>query len=139
MRISGGFLVAALLAAGFTLYLTGRDTSSTFDAVATVADELREQDVTGQSLDRETATRMATVMDGLLDFPDTIGDHVDDLRVMAETAASWAACWPASPGTRAAISTAPTACKSVRSGCIARPATAASRAGPSASRATRST
>ena len=84
-------MVTALLAAGFTLYLTGRDTSSTFDAVATVADELREQGVTGQSLDRETANRMASVMDGLLDFPDTIGDHADDLRVMAETAASWAA------------------------------------------------
>lgn len=91
MRISGGFLLTALLAAGFTLYLTGRDTSSTFDAVGSVADELREQGVTGQSLDRETATRMATVMDGLLEFPDTIGDHVDDLRVMAETTASWAA------------------------------------------------
>lgn len=91
MRISGGFMVTALLAAGFTLYLTGRDTSSTSDAVATVADELREQGVTGQSLDRETANRMATVMDGFLDFPDTIGDHVDDLRIMAETAASWAA------------------------------------------------
>jgi len=91
MRISGGFMVTALLAAGFTLYLTGRDTSSTLDAVATVADELREKGVTGQSLDRETAQRMVTVMGGLLEFPDTIGDHVDDLRIMAETAASWAA------------------------------------------------
>lgn len=91
MRVSGGFMVAVLLAAGFALYLTGRDATSTFDAVAVAADGLREQDVQGQALDLQTADRMVTFMAGLLDFPDTIGDHVDEVRMVADTAASWAA------------------------------------------------
>lgn len=94
MRISGGFLVTALLAAGFALYLTGRDATSSFDAVTTVADQLREEGVEGQALDGETARRMVTVMDGLVEFPESISDHVDDLRIITETAASWAAAAP---------------------------------------------
>ena len=91
MRVSGGFMVTALLAAGFALYLGGRDTTSSFDAVAVAADGLRERDVQGRALDLETADRMVTFMDGLLDVPDTVGDHVDEVRMVAETAASWAA------------------------------------------------
>jgi hypothetical protein len=95
MRISGGFLVAALIAAGFALFLTGRDTVSSLDAVTSVADGLREQGVDGRALDTETARHMTTVMRDLIDTPDVITDHGDDLRVMAETAASWAAAAPA--------------------------------------------
>ncbi len=94
MRISGGFMVTALVAAGFTLYLTGRDAGSSFDAVTEVADELREEGVTGVALDGETARSMVTVMGGLVEFPDSISDHVADLRIMSETAASWAAAAP---------------------------------------------
>jgi len=94
MRISGGFMVTALVAAGFALYLTGRDAGSSIDAVTTVADELREEGVLGRALEVETARRMVTVMEGLLEFPESIPDHVDDLRIMAETAASWAAAAP---------------------------------------------
>jgi hypothetical protein len=91
MRISGGFAVTALIAAGFALYLTGRDTTSSFDAVNAAADDLRETGVVGRELDVETATRMAAVMDSLLESPNAIGDHVGDLRNIADTAASWAA------------------------------------------------
>ncbi len=91
MRLSGGFTVTALLAAGFALYLTGRDTTSSFDAVAVVADGLRERDVSAQVLDLQTADRMVTFMEGLLELPDTVGDRIEDVRTIAETAASWAA------------------------------------------------
>ncbi len=91
MRISGGFVVTALIAAGFALYLTGRDTTSSFDAVNTAADGLRESGVVGQEFEVDTATRMVAVMDSLLESPDTISDHVEDLRNIADTAASWAA------------------------------------------------
>jgi len=94
MRISGGLLVAALLAAGFALYLTGRDATSSIDAVTTVADGLREEGVEGAALDSESASGMIDVMDGLLADPASIADHVDDLRVIADTAASWAAAAP---------------------------------------------
>jgi hypothetical protein len=94
MRISGGFMVMALLAAGFTLYLTSRDATSSIDAVTAVADGLREQGVEGQALDGETARRMVAVMDGLVESPDSITDHIDDLRIMVDTAASWAAASP---------------------------------------------
>lgn len=105
MRFSGGFLVVALLAAGFTLYLTSRDATSSIDAVATMAGQLREQGVDGQALDRETAQHMVTAMEGLVADPDSIADHVDDLRVMVETAASWAAASPpASRDLHAAVS-----------------------------------
>jgi hypothetical protein len=98
MRISGGFVVTALIAAGFALYLTGRDTTSSFDAVNAAADDLRETGVSGQELEIETAARMVNVMDELLEHPDTIGDQVDDLRTLADTAASWAAA--AAPASR---------------------------------------
>lgn len=94
MRISGGFMVTALLAAGFALYLTGRDAGSSIDAVTAVADELREVGVVGQTLEGETARSMVTVMEGLVEVPDSISDHVADLRIMADTAASWAAGAP---------------------------------------------
>jgi hypothetical protein len=98
MRISGGLAVTALIAAGFALYLTGRDTTSSFDALNAAADGLRETGVAGQELEIETATRMVTAMDELLEDPDALGDHVDDLRNIADVAASWAAA--AGPASR---------------------------------------
>lgn len=105
MRISGGFLVVALLAAGFTLYLTSRDATSSIDAVAAMADQLREQGVDGRVLDHETARHMVDVMENLVEYPDSIADHVDDLRTIVDTAASWAAASPpASRDLHAAVS-----------------------------------
>lgn len=98
MRISGGFFVAVLLAAGFAVYLTGRDARTSFDAVNTAAEGLREEGVEGRSLDPDTASRMVAAMEGLLEFPQTIADHREDLRAMAEIAASWAAA--AAPASR---------------------------------------
>ena len=94
MRISGGFIVTALVAAGFALYLTGRDARSSFDAVNMAADGLREEGVQGREVDTEAAARMVVFLKDLLEFPDTIEEHLDDLRTVAEIAASWASAAP---------------------------------------------
>lgn len=90
MRVFGVLLVGVLIAAGFVLYLTSRDTTESLDAVATIAADLREEGVAGRPLDRVAAQRMITAMEGLLEAPETISDHVEDLKSFAETAASWA-------------------------------------------------
>jgi hypothetical protein len=90
MRIFGIFFLGALIAAGFYLYLGARDATSSLDAVAIVASGLREENVTGSTLDRETARQMISAMEELLAAPDTISDHVEDFKTFAATAASWA-------------------------------------------------
>jgi hypothetical protein len=98
------FLVL-LLAAGFVLYLTARDATSSLDAVATVATDLREEGVTGRDLDRNLARQMIDAMGGLVIEPDTIGEHVEDLKTFAATAASWADAAP-SPSTELRVAVA---------------------------------
>jgi hypothetical protein len=91
MRASGALLIAALLAAGYALYLNGRDATASLDAVTTMADGLREERVAGRSFDTQAAASMIAAMEELVAAPDTIGDHIADLRVFADTAGSWAA------------------------------------------------
>lgn len=90
MRVSGALFLVLLIAVGFVLYLTARDTTSSLDAVATVAADLREEGVTGRALDRDLARQMIDAMDDLVTAPDTIPEHVDDLKTFAATAAAWA-------------------------------------------------
>jgi len=90
VRIFGIFFLGALIAAGFYLYLGARDATSSLDAVAAVASSLREANITGNALDREAARQMISAMEDLLGAPDTIPDHVEDLKTFAATAASWA-------------------------------------------------
>jgi hypothetical protein len=86
------------------LYLTGRDATASLDAVAVVATDLREAGVTGRALDRDLALQMINGMDGLLETPDTIPDHLDDLKTFASTAAAWADAAPSpSSELRAAV------------------------------------
>jgi hypothetical protein len=98
------FFISILMAVGYMLYLTGRDATSSLDAVATVATDLREQGVTGRALDRDLALQMIEAMDNLLATPDTIPDHIDDLKTFAATAAAWADAAPSpSSELRAAV------------------------------------
>ena len=90
MRVSGVLFIGLVIAAAYGLYLSAKDTTSSLDAVAKVAANLREEGVTGSSLDRDHAQRMIAAMNDLLATPDTIPDHAEDLRVFAETAAAWA-------------------------------------------------
>jgi hypothetical protein len=104
MRISGALFISLLLAVGFMLYLGGRDATSSLDAMATVANGLRETGVSAHTLDRGVALQMVTAMEDLLAVPNTIDEHVEDLTVVATTAASWAADAPVpSPELRVAV------------------------------------
>jgi hypothetical protein len=86
------------------LYLTGRDATSSLDAIVTVATDLREQGVTGKRLDRDGALQLVAAMDDLVTSPESIPEHVDDLKIIAETAAAWADAAPSpSAELRAAV------------------------------------
>lgn len=104
LRISGALFITILIAVGYMLYLTGRDATSSLDAVALVATDLREEGVTGRDLDRDLAIQMVDAMDHLLAAPDTIPDHIEDLKTFAATAAAWADAAPSpSSELRAAV------------------------------------
>ena len=79
MRFSGVLTVGVLIAAAVALYLTSRDATSSLDAFAAVASDLRAEGVVGTSLDRDVAQQMLFAMDDLLARPDTIPVHVDSL------------------------------------------------------------
>ncbi|MBD3872342.1 MAG: hypothetical protein IFK91_05410, partial [Acidobacteria bacterium] len=79
-----------LIAAAFYLYLGARDATSSFDAVTTVASTLRESDVDARTLDRRTAREIISAMEVLQADPETISDHLAELKTFAATAASWA-------------------------------------------------
>ena len=94
MRISGVLFLGVLIAAAYVLYLGAVDSTASLDAVAPVASTLREEGVTGSALDSDRAERMIVAMEGLLATPETIADHVEDLRTFTSTAASWANAAP---------------------------------------------
>jgi hypothetical protein len=105
LRISGALFLVLLMAVGFMLYLTARDATSSLDAIAAVATDLREEGVIGRALDRDLALQMIDAMDSLLVSPATIPEHVDDLKTFAATAAAWADGAP-SPSTELRIAVA---------------------------------
>jgi hypothetical protein len=90
LRISGALFLTLLMAVGYMLYLTARDATSSLDAIATVATDLREQGVQGRALDYDLALQMIEAMQSLLASPETIPEHVEDLKTFAATAAAWA-------------------------------------------------
>jgi hypothetical protein len=104
LRISGALFITILIAVGYMLYLTGRDATSSLDAVALVATDLREEGVTGSDIDRDLAIQMVDAMDQLLAAPNTIPDHIEDLKTFAASAAAWADAAPSpSSELRAAV------------------------------------
>jgi hypothetical protein len=105
VRISGALFLVVLMAVGFMLYLTARDATSSLDAIAVVATDLREEGVTGRALDRHLAFQMIDAMDSLLVSPETIPDHVGELKTFAATAAAWADAAP-SPSTELRVAVA---------------------------------
>jgi len=104
LRISGALFLTILIAVGYMMYLMGRDATSSLDAVAAVATDLREVGVTARALDRDLALQMIDAMEGLLDTPDSIPDHIDDFKTFSATAAAWADAAPSpSSELRAAV------------------------------------
>jgi len=91
MRISGALILMVVLVMAVVVVLQSRDVERTQDAVAVISTELREEGVAGASLDRDRALAVIAVLEGLVHDPDAIASHVDDLKTIAGTAATWAA------------------------------------------------
>jgi hypothetical protein len=98
MRVFGALFIAILLAMAAVLYLQREDTEASLRAVSSVAADLREDGVSGRALDPEMAARMVDSLQELVDHPEEIRKHVDDLKTVTTTAAAWAAAAP-SPST----------------------------------------
>lgn len=104
MRIFGALLLVVLLAMAAVLYLAREDTAASLQAVTAVAADLREPGVSRRTLKPETAARMVNAMQELVDHPDRITGHIDDLKTFAAISASWAdAAHAPSPELRAAV------------------------------------
>jgi len=90
MRIFGALLIVVLLAMAAVLYLSQEDTAASLQAVTAIAADLRESGISRSTFEPETAARMVSVMQEMLDYPEGISSHTDDLKTIAATAASWA-------------------------------------------------
>lgn len=90
MRVIGVFMILLLLGTALVLFLASRDAKSSMEAVALVADELREEGVVGAEIDHLAAARIIGVLERLVAEPESAAKHLEDLRVITETAAAWA-------------------------------------------------
>ena len=94
MRVIGVLAIIILIALAAVLFLQRESATASFQAVRAIATDLREEGVTGRSFDGELAARMASSMQLLVDHPEAIADHTDELATIAATAASWADAAP---------------------------------------------
>jgi hypothetical protein len=102
VRIFGGLFLIVLIAMATALYLRTESVKSSFDAVSSVASDLREEGVEGRSFDRRAAQRMVESLSALVAAPGGIRDSVEELRAVSATAAAWAAAAP-SPSLELAV------------------------------------
>jgi hypothetical protein len=91
MRISGALILVVVISMAVVVILQSRDVTAKRQALAVIATELREEGVDGATFDRERAFELISVLDGLSGDPDSIQNHLDDLKTISSTAASWAA------------------------------------------------
>jgi hypothetical protein len=90
MRIFGALLIVVLLAMAAVLYLSREDTATSLQAVTALSADLREHGVERSPFEPERAARLIAAMQELVDHPDRISGHVDDLKTISSTAAAWA-------------------------------------------------
>ncbi len=91
MRISGILILVVVISMAVVVFLQSRDVTAKRDALAVIATELREEGVERSSFDRERAFELITLLEGLSADPDSIPNHLEDLKTISSTAASWAA------------------------------------------------
>jgi len=94
MRMIGTLVIVILIALAAVLYLQRDTATASFHAVQAIATDLREEGMTGRRFEPEQAARMASSMQELVDHPEGIADHLDELATIAATAASWAEAAP---------------------------------------------
>ncbi len=90
MRLQGAFLLSLLFVAAIVLILRSEETQAGLEGVASAAAGLREKNVEGRLLDHNAAEQIIDAMASLVEQPEEIQHHVQDLRQFAETAAAWA-------------------------------------------------
>lgn len=91
MRISGILILVVVISMAVVVILQSRDVTAKRDALAAMATELREEGVEGANFDRKRAFELIDVLDGLVADPDSISAHLEDLKTISSTAASWSA------------------------------------------------
>jgi hypothetical protein len=105
MRLVGTLVIVILIALAAVLFLQRDTAKASFQAVRAIAADLREEGVAGRPFEPELAKRMASSMQELINHPEGIGAHRDELATIAATAASWAEAAP-SPSVALTVSVA---------------------------------
>lgn len=95
MRIFGALSLVVLFAAAAMMYLQQKDATTSLQAVAEAARDLRERGVEGRAFDRDLASEMVASLRALLDSPEQLSGSTEELRTVATEAASWAEVAPA--------------------------------------------
>jgi hypothetical protein len=91
MRMSGVLILVVLLSMAVVVFLQSRDVTAKREALAVIATEFREEGVEGTRFDKDRAFELIAVLEGLAGDPDAIPNHIEDLKTISSTAASWAA------------------------------------------------
>ncbi len=91
MRISGILILVVVISMAVVVILQSRDLTAKRDALAVIGSELREEGVEGSRFDRKRALELIAVLEGLAADPDSIPNHLEDLKTISSTAASWSA------------------------------------------------
>ena len=91
MRISGVLILVVLLSMAVVVFLQSRDVTAKRESLTVIATELREEGVEATRFDNDRAFELIAVLEGLTGDPDAIPKHIEDLKTISSTAASWAA------------------------------------------------
>jgi len=91
MRLSGVLILVVLISMAVVVYLQSKDVEATRDAVTVISAQLREEGVEASRFDTERAHEVIAVLQGLTNDPDSIENHIDDLKTISTTVAGWAA------------------------------------------------
>jgi len=91
MRISGALILVVVISMAVIVILQSRDVTAKREALTMIASELREEGVEGTRFNRNSALELIAVLERLAGDPAAIPSHVDDLKTISSTAASWSA------------------------------------------------
>lgn len=104
MRLSGVLILVVVLSMAVVVFLQSRDVTVKSQALASISSDLREEGVDGVRFDRERAFEIIRQLEALTATPEFVDGHTDDLKTIAETAASWASDAPSpSPELHASV------------------------------------
>ncbi|TFG40440.1 MAG: hypothetical protein E4H44_00045 [Candidatus Aminicenantes bacterium] len=91
MRVSGILILVVVFSMAVVVILQSRDVTAKKDALTVITTQLVEEGIEGIRFDRERALELIAVLEGLAADPQTIPNHLEDLKTISATAAQWAA------------------------------------------------